>query len=105
MAGYQTGVANETTNDGSYTYTYDSAGNLTEKSEGPGLQTWYYTYDNKNHLLSVQETSTGTTNLLTITYTYDALGDQVSQSEWKSSGGGVVTTDHAYDDQGNAWPM
>jgi RHS repeat-associated protein len=54
-------------------------------------------------LLSVRETSDGSTNLLTITYTYDALGDQVSQSEWKSSGGGVVTTDHAYDDQGNVW--
>ena len=34
---------------------------------------------------------------------YDAVGDQVEQDEWKSSGGGVVTTRHAYDDQNNAW--
>ncbi len=103
MAGYQTGVANQTTNDGTYTYTYDSAGNLIEKSEGAGLQTWYYTYDNKNDPLSVRETSDGNTNLLTLTYTYDAEGDQVEQDEWKSSGGGVATTRHVYDDRGNAW--
>jgi RHS repeat-associated protein len=56
-----------------------------------------------NELLSVRETSNGSTNLLTVTYSYDAAGDQVSQSEWQSSGGGVVTSRFAYDAQGNVW--
>jgi RHS repeat-associated protein len=103
MAGYQTGANNRLSNDGTYTYTYDPAGNLIEKSKGSGLETWYYTYDNKNELLSVRDTSDGSTNLLTLTYTYDALGNQVSQTEWKSSGGGAVVTEHAYDDHGNVW--
>ena len=39
--GYSTGTDNELLNDGTYTYTYDNAGNLIEKSKGTGLQTWY----------------------------------------------------------------
>jgi len=64
MAGYQTGVANRLTNDGTYTYTYDDAGNMTQKSKGSGLETWYYNYDNANHLTTIRETSNGTTNIL-----------------------------------------
>jgi YD repeat-containing protein len=77
MAGYQTGTANRLSNDGTFTYTYDAEGNLTQKSKGSGLETWYYGYDSRNQLMSVRQTSDGSTNLLTITYTYDALGHLV----------------------------
>jgi RHS repeat-associated protein len=102
MSGYATGTDNRTTNDGIYTYTYDFAGNLSEKSKGSGLETWYYGYDNRNMLTNVRETSDGSTNELTITYAYDALGHQVQQDEWKS-GGSTVTTRHAYDYHGGVW--
>ena len=36
------GANNELTNDGTWTYTYDAVGDLTEKSKGSGLETWYY---------------------------------------------------------------
>jgi DNA-directed RNA polymerase specialized sigma24 family protein len=61
-------------------------GNLIEKSKGSGLKTWYYTYDNKNELLSVREKSDGSSNVLTLTYTYDAVGNQAEQDQWLSTG-------------------
>jgi RHS repeat-associated protein len=98
MAGYQTGTANRLSNDGTFTYTYDNEGNLTQKSKGSGLETWYYAYDNLNHLTSVRQTSNGSTNLLLVTYTYDVFGQRATEAKWKT-GGSTVTTRFAYDGQ------
>jgi RHS repeat-associated protein len=92
MAGYQTGTNNQTTNDGTFTYSYDAVGNLTQKSKGSGLETWYYTYDNENHLTVVRKTSDGTTNTLLVTYTYDALGERIEEDKWQSSPGTTAKT-------------
>jgi RHS repeat-associated protein len=62
-----------------------------EKSEGTGEQTWFYTYDNENHLVSARETSDGTTNVAWSTFTYDALGERVAEQDWTSGGGGTTT--------------
>src|SRR5581483_1702279 len=75
---------------------YDSEGNLTEKTKGTGLETWYYGYDNRNRLTSVRETSDGTTNVLTVTYASDALDRRVQEDKWKS-GVGSTTTRFAWD--------
>ncbi len=91
MAGYATGTDNEMTTDGTYTYTYDAVGNVIEKSEGTGEQTWFYAYDNENHLVSARETSDGTTNVAWSTFTYDALGERVAEQDWTSGGGGTTT--------------
>jgi RHS repeat-associated protein len=72
-------------------------GNLIEKSKGAGLETWYYSYNQANQLLSVRKTSDGTTNTLTVTYAYDAFGNRVKEDEW-TSGTGVVTTKSVYVD-------
>ncbi len=96
MTGYSTGTGNQLLNDGTYTYTYDNDGNMIEKSEGTGLQTWFYTYDNKGHLLTVNETSNGVTSIMTATYTYDAFGNMVKEVEWQT-GVGTTTTEHVYD--------
>jgi RHS repeat-associated protein len=101
MAGYTTGSANELTNDGTWTYTYDNSGDLTEKSKGAGLETWYYGYDTIHRLVSVQQTSNGTTLLLTATYTYDVLNHRIQEDKWQS-GGNTVTTRTDYDG-GQAW--
>src|SRR5262249_1535530 len=69
MTGYQTGSANELTNDGVWTYTYDNEGNLTKKSKGPNAETWFYGYDNVNHMISAkQEQTDGGTLLMQATY-------------------------------------
>jgi RHS repeat-associated protein len=98
---YQTGTGNRTTNDGTYTYTYDGEGNLTQKSKGTGLETWYYTYDQRSLLTSVRETTNGTTNEFAATYTYDALGRRVQQDRW--TGSSVVTTEYAFDANNRVW--
>jgi RHS repeat-associated protein len=71
-------------------------GNEVEKSKGAGLETWYYGYDTKDRLVSVRQTSDGSTNLLLVTYTYDVLGNRAEQDEG-ASGTGTVTTRFAYD--------
>jgi RHS repeat-associated protein len=91
MAGYQTGTNNQVTNDGAFTYTYDAAGNMTQKSKGTNQETWYYGYDNWNHLTSVRKTSDGTANQLLVTYSYDVYGQRVQEDKW-TSGTGTVTT-------------
>src|SRR5262249_45695926 len=83
------GTGNRLTTDGVFTYTYDAVGNLTQKSKGAGLETWYYGWDGGNHLTSVRKTSNGSTNTLTATYTYDAMGDQVQEDKCQTGGSGV----------------
>jgi RHS repeat-associated protein len=96
MTGWTTGADNQLTNDGTYTYTYDAEGNLSTKSKGAGLETWYYSYDQKNHLTSVRETTDGTTNELTVTYTYDVFGNMVQQLKWTNTTG-LATLHEVYD--------
>jgi RHS repeat-associated protein len=101
MSGYQTGAENRLTTDGVWTYTYDAAGNEIQKSKGSGLEAWYFSYDTRNHLTTVRQTSDGSTNQLLVTYTYDVLGDRVQQTKWQPSPG-TVTTRFDYDGQ-NVW--
>ena len=70
--GYVTGTGNELTNDGTFTYTYDNEGNLTKKSKGASAETWYYGYDEWNHLISVKKEATdGGTIQMQAMYSYD----------------------------------
>jgi RHS repeat-associated protein len=94
MPGYATGAANRLTNDGVFTYVYDAEGNRISKSKGSGLETWYYTWDNRNRLIGVEQTSDGATTLLAVTYTYDAHDKLVAEEKWQSSTGVVATRRH-----------
>jgi len=95
MTGYETGAANRVTNDGVFTYSYDGEGNLTQKSKGSGQETWYFGYDNANHLTTIRKTSDGTTNTLLVTYTFDSEGKRVKEQTW--GGSGPAETRFAYD--------
>jgi RHS repeat-associated protein len=94
MPGYATGAANRLTNDGVFTYTYDAEGNCISKSKGSGLETWYYTWDTRNRLIGVEQTSDGASILLAVTYTYDAHDKLVAEEKWQSSTGVVTTRRH-----------
>jgi RHS repeat-associated protein len=103
MSGYQTGVANRLSNDGTYTYTYDDAGNLIKRSKGPSDETWTYAYDHNNHLISVEKRQTdGGTLLVRATYTYAVQGRRIQDDTWQS-GSGLTTTRFSYDPDGNVW--
>src|SRR5438105_11488615 len=80
---------------------YDNEGNLTKKSRATG-ETWYYGYDNRNHLTSAkQEATDGGTLWMQATYVYDARGDRLEKDVWTSTNG-LTTSRFAYDN-GNVW--
>jgi RHS repeat-associated protein len=92
MAGYQTGVANRMSNDGTYTYTYDDAGNTIKKSKGASDETWTYSWDHNNRLTVIEKRATdGGTLQLRTTFTYDAQGNLIQDETWKT-GVGTTTT-------------
>jgi RHS repeat-associated protein len=93
MSGYATGAGNRTTSDGVWTYTYDAEGNLTKKSKGAAADTWTYAYDNDNQLTGASESATdGGAVTQQVTYTYDALGNRIQRQAWD----GAATTTERY---------
>jgi RHS repeat-associated protein len=72
---------------GSNSYSYDSNGNLTSKTDSAG--TWGYSWDYENRLKQVTRPDS-----TTISYKYDALGRRIQRSK---SGGG--STNFVYDGQ------
>jgi RHS repeat-associated protein len=104
MTGYSTGTGNELLNDGTWTYTYDHDGQMTEKSMGASATTWFYSYNNAGQMTSAIEDSqpTGGTLLAQATFVYDAMGNRVEQDEYTQSSGLTTVTRFAYDGQ-NVW--
>jgi RHS repeat-associated protein len=89
--GYVTGPDNELLNDGTWTYTYDNMGELTQKSNGS--ETWNYVYNNAGQMVSATETGTA---LRSETDSYDAEGNPV-QVEQNSIPGIDLVTQFTYD--------
>jgi hypothetical protein len=89
MAGYVTASGNRLTTDGSFTYTYDAAGDEIGKQSRSTADTISYAYDTANHLTSVVEKSDGKHVSFTVTYIYDVMGRRVEQDKWLT-GGSVI---------------
>src|SRR2546425_8418536 len=71
---------NRMTNDGTWTYTYDDAGNMTKKSKGANAETWTFGYDHENHMLWAEQRATDGGSLLQrLDFKYDALGDRIDK--------------------------
>src|SRR5437016_1434569 len=68
-------------------------------NRGASAETWYYGYDEWNHLISVKKEQTdGGTLQMQATYTYDALGNRLEQDVWTGPTPGTLTvTRYAYD--------
>ncbi|MFO0954225.1 MAG: hypothetical protein U0835_24320 [Isosphaeraceae bacterium] len=74
--GYSTGTGNRLSGDGTYTYTYDDEGNLTDRTKlSDGSRTVYH-WDYRNRLTSVDSVAGGVTTVLA-TYVYDALDRRI----------------------------
>lgn len=80
---------------GIWTYTYDTAGNLTKRVD-PKSQTVTYTYDALNRVLTESEASA-----TQITYTYDSCTNGVGRLCTVSSTDGVSLDTKTYDPEGN----
>jgi RHS repeat-associated protein len=88
--------------DGTWTYTYDAEGNEIQKSKGSSAETWVFTYDHMNHLLSAEDRPTpmGAASVH-IDYKYDALGNRAERDV--TINGVTTVTRYALDASGNAW--
>src|SRR5712692_732057 len=103
MIGYQTGPANQLQNDGTWTYTYDAENNISGKVNALGERVTY-TYDQQNHLLTVDDTG-GPNGTIHVSYLYDVFSNRIQQTEAVTPPAGTTTTtitNFAYD-QGNVW--
>jgi RHS repeat-associated protein len=104
MAGYSTSTGNQLSSDGTYNYVYDAEGNQTQKSKGLYADTWEYTYDGANRLITAKEwnAQAGPPRQLLqeVDYKYDAYGN-VLEKDVDSNGDGVI--DSVQRDAYDAW--
>ena len=91
--GLTPGVDNRVSTDGLWTYTYDDAGELVEKSQGSGSPTWWYGYDFHGNMTSAKYSATDGTPTVVIDYQYDAFDNLVGRTETDS---GTVVSDVRY---------
>ena len=69
------------TSDGTWNYTYGSAGNMIGKVGISNNLSWAFTYNNANRVISAVETDTSTQTVLqSVSYIYDVFGNRLSQS-------------------------
>ena len=94
-SGDVTGTGNQLLNDGTWTYTYDTAGNVISKSQGTGGNTWTYSYNFRNEMTSAVETDSSSSVLVSIAYGYDVYGNLIHQST--TTGAGTVTNQFVVD--------
>src|SRR5207245_374155 len=92
---YQTGPDNQLLSDGSWTMSYDAEGNITQKVNSGTGQTWKYTFNDANQMLTATLTNSSNTVLTQASYTYDVFGNRV-QSSVSQNGGAAVVTKYAY---------
>ena len=96
MSGYTTDTGNRVTSDGTWTYTYDDAGQMIKKSKGSSAETWVYSYDHAGQMTSASKSATdGGTVTDSESYTFDAFGNRLQR---QSTSGSTTTTERfAYD--------
>ena len=84
------GTNNEVTSDGTYTYSYDPAGNLTQRTAANG--SYSNSYDNRNRLTLVTSVDNESRTTQTVAYTYDSFNRLVSRMLTQNTYTGDSTT-------------
>src|SRR5947209_11531640 len=80
MSGYTTGTGNRLTADGTYTYAYDSAGNMTGRTRTSDGQVTTFTWDFRNRLMEVLIKTSGGTTVQDDKFTYDIENRRIGKS-------------------------
>jgi len=88
MTGYTTDDGNRLTASPNATYTYDSEGNLTSKTDTTNDHVTTYAYDHRNRLIGVTEKDDTDAVVMQATYTYDALDRRIA-TEVDDDGAGL----------------
>ena len=79
ITGYVTTTGNQLSTDGTYNYTYDGEGNQITKTNIATGDYWTYGYDERNHLISAVDKTSGGTIEVSATYVYDAFGNRIEK--------------------------
>ncbi len=85
-----TGADDELAADGTWTYSYDAAGQMTQRISSTNMK-WVYTWDNQGHLLTAVKTDANNNVLVNASYTYDVYGLRIKSSISTNGGAAVVT--------------
>ncbi len=104
--GYQTGAGNRLFTDGTWNYTWNDEGNLTQKVHATSTETWLYTYNHLNQMTKAEHKATAAGAVDNrVEFQYDVLGNRLEKSaDTDGDGAGAATvTRFAYDEKGNAW--
>jgi len=78
-ASYET-ATNRLTANADYTFTYDAAGNLTQKQKTDGSETKNYTFNARNQLIKVETLDQSSAVTKTLSFAYDPLGRRYSKT-------------------------
>jgi RHS repeat-associated protein len=78
-AGYQTTTNNRLQTDGTYNYTYDDEGNLTQRTTIATNEVTEYTWDYRNRLTQVTVKNAAQTIIKQVNLTYDALNRRIEK--------------------------
>ena len=89
-------AGNEITSDGTWNYTYDAVGNLTNRTNITTGEEWTYGYNLNNQLVSAQQYDSAGALQMTVTYVYDAFGNLLSETDAPAVGE-PSTTSWVYD--------
>jgi RHS repeat-associated protein len=100
VSGYVTGVNNRLLSDGTWSYQYDAAGNITSKRNSQTGESWTYTVDLDNKQTSAVHKDASGNTLNSETLKYDAFGQLIEQDV---TNGSTTATRFALDVDGNAW--
>ncbi|WP_020467964.1 RHS repeat-associated core domain-containing protein [Zavarzinella formosa] len=104
-AGYVTGDGNRLESDGTWSYTYDDAGEMVKRSKGESAETWTYGYDHRGQMVWAEKRATdGGALSLRVEYSYDAFGNRIRRVEKDGAGATVADQRFAYDGWDTAKP-
>ena len=98
LSGYQTGVNNRLTSDGTYNYAYDDEGNRISRTEIATGAVTEYTWDHRNRLTKIVSKDAQGQVIKTVDYVYDALDRRIKKTITPQTGPAEVEQ-FAYDGQ------
>ena len=104
-AAYTIEERNELADDGTWTYTYNDEGSLTQKVNGSTDEIWTYAYDHNNRLVLAEHKDNALAAVdLRVENKYDPLGNRIQRTlDADGDGGGSATVEkYSYDQFGNA---
>jgi len=93
LTGYVTGANNRLLSDGTLTYTYDAEGNQTQSKRLDNTDVWSYSYDHRNQLIAAEHRATLAGSVdLRLEFKYDVFNRRIERSRDPDGDGSATAT-------------